>query len=314
MTDHFLFGPVLSRRLGVSLGVDLVTHKTCSLDCVYCECGKTTCLTQERRCYVSPEAVCRELDHYWTHNDDPDYITFSGSGEPTLNQGLGQVIAHIKEKKPGIRVAVLTNATLMTDPAVRAELALADLVVPSLDAVSLPVFGRINRPCADICPADIIEGLTVFTKAFSGRVWLEIFILPGINDTEEELALLKKAVRQIQPHRVQLNTLDRPGTESFLRPASMDTLERVARMLDEKRVEIIARPGTRAKTRQTRAPESAVLETIHRRPCTKEDLAAILGLPETEIDGLLADLAAKGRITSSQQARGEFFFTVKDKS
>jgi wyosine [tRNA(Phe)-imidazoG37] synthetase (radical SAM superfamily) len=190
MTYRSLFGPVLSRRLGVSLGVDLVTHKTCSLNCVYCECGKTTCLTPERRCYVSPDAVCRELDHYWAHNDDPDYITFSGSGEPTLNQGLGQVIAHIKEKKPGIRVAVLTNATLMTDPAVRAELALADLVVPSLDAVSYPVFCRINRPCAGIRPADIIDGLIVFTKAFSGQVWLEIFILPGINDTQEELALL----------------------------------------------------------------------------------------------------------------------------
>jgi wyosine [tRNA(Phe)-imidazoG37] synthetase (radical SAM superfamily) len=314
MSYQYLFGPVLSRRLGISLGVDLVTHKTCSLNCVYCECGKTTCLTKERRCYVSPEAVCRELDHYWTHKDDPDYITFSGSGEPTLNQGLGQVIAHIKENKPGIRVAVLTNATLMTDPAVLAELALADLVVPSLDAVSLPVFDRINRPCAGIHPADIIDGLTVFTKTFSGQVWLEIFILPGINDTDEELALLKEAVRQIQPHRVQLNTLDRPGTESTLRPASMENLERVACMLDEKKVEIIARPGTRAKTRQNRDPVSAVLETIHRRPCTREDLAAILGLPETQIDRLLADLAAKGRITSSQQTRGEFFFTVKDRS
>jgi wyosine [tRNA(Phe)-imidazoG37] synthetase (radical SAM superfamily) len=312
MTFHSLFGPVLSRRLGVSLGVDLVTHKTCSLNCVYCECGKTTCLTRERRYYVSPEAVCRELDHYWAHNDDPDYITFSGSGEPTLNQGLGQVIAYIKENKPGIRVAVLTNATLMTDPAVRAELALADLVIPSLDAVSYPVFCRINRPCEDIRPADIIDGLTVFTKAFSGQVWLEIFILPGINDTEEELALLKNAVRQIQPRRVQLNTLDRPGTESSLRPAPMETLARVAGMLDENNVEIIARPGTGVKTRQTKDPLSAVLETIHRRPCTREDLRSILGLPETEIDRLLADLAAKGRITSSQQTRGEFFFTVKD--
>jgi uncharacterized membrane protein len=123
----------------------------------------------------------------------------------------------------------------------------------------------------------------------------------------------KGAVRQIQPHRIQLNTLDRPGTESSIRPASMENLERVARMLDEKNVEIIARPGTRAKTRQTGDPLSAVLETIHRRPCTKEDLRSILGLPETEIERLLADLEAKGRITSSQQTRGEFFFTVKDK-
>ncbi|MCF8091376.1 MAG: radical SAM protein [Desulfotignum sp.] len=313
MPYQYLFGPVLSRRLGVSLGVDLVTHKICSLDCVYCECGKTTCMTKARQQYVPCETVCRELDNYWAHNEDPDHITFSGSGEPTLNQGLGQVIAYIKEKKPGIRVAVLTNATLMTDPRVRAELTLADLVVPSLDAASQPVFCRVNRPCAGINPTDIIDGLTDFAKTFSGQIWLEIFILPGINDTQEELSLLKTAIRKIRPHRVQLNTLDRPGTESSLRPASQRALDRVIRILDEKNVEIIARTAVRAGVTQSKDPASVVLKTIHRRPCTKQDLAAVLGLPEKEIEQLLADLAAKGRITSRQEARGEFFFTVKAK-
>ncbi|MCA1792751.1 MAG: radical SAM protein [Desulfotignum sp.] len=311
MQYRHLFGPVLSRRLGISLGVDLVTHKICSMNCVYCECGETTVLTNERRQYVSCEDVCRELDHYWAYNDDPDYITFSGSGEPTLNIGLGQVIAHITKKKPGIQVAVLTNATLMGDPGVRAELALADLVVPSVDAVSPETFYRINRPCTSIQPADMIEGIADFRKQFSGDVWLEIFVLPGINDTPKELALLKTAIQKIQPHRVQLNTLDRPGTVSTLRPATPQELERVIHILDEHNVEIIARAGTGTKKRQTQDPEAAILETIHRRPCTREDLAAVLGLHKQEVDRLLADLTAKGCITSRQEARGKFFLTVK---
>lgn len=312
MRYQHLFGPVLSRRLGISLGVDLVTHKICSLNCVYCECGNTTLLTKARKEYISCENVCRELAHYWTHNDDPDYITFSGSGEPTLNLALGQVIAHIKKNKPDIRVAVLTNATLMSDPGVRADLTRADIVVPSLDAVSPKVFSRINRPCPGILPPDMVDGIAGFAKDFTGEIWLEIFILPGVNDTREELHMLKAAIRKIQPHRVQLNTLDRPGTVSSLRPASPEELDRVIRILDEKNVEIIAQAGTRAKGIKAADPASAVLETIHRRPCTKQDLAAILGLPAEEIDLLLAEFLAAGSITSRTQARGVFFSTRKE--
>ena len=311
MKYRHLFGPVLSRRLGISLGVDLVTHKICSLNCVYCECGKTTLLTKVRKEYVSCDTVCRELDHYWAHNQDPDYITFSGSGEPTLNLALGQVIAHIKTKKPGMKVAVLTNTTLMSDPGVCADLALADIVVPSLDAVSVKVFHRINRPCAGIHPAEIVACIAGFARDFTGEIWLEIFVLPGVNDTQEELQMLKAAIKKIQPQRVQLNTLDRPGTVDTLTPASLDELDRVIRILGGNNVEVIARAGTRAKRPKAADPVSAVLETIHRRPCTKEDLAALLGLPAEEIDALLVDLSAAGSITSRTQDRGVFFFTRK---
>ena len=311
MKYRHLFGPVLSRRLGISLGVDLVTHKICSLNCVYCECQNTTLLTKERKEYVSCDTVCRELDHYWAHNEDPDYVTFSGSGEPTLNLALGQVIAHIKKNKPKMKVAVLTNATLMSDPGVCADLAMADIVVPSLDAVSPKVFHRINQPCAGIQPEKIVDGIAGFATNFAGEIWLEIFILPGVNDTREELQLLKAAIKKIRPHRVQLNTLDRPGTVDTLTPASPDELERVIQILDEKNVEIIARAGTRTQDKKAANPASAVLETIHRRPCTKEDLSAVLGLPAEEIDLLLADLSAAGRITARKQARGVFFSTRK---
>jgi len=132
----YLFGPVPSRRLGMSLGIDLIPHKICSLNCIYCECGPTTKLTLERKEYVPYDDVVKELDNYFSNNPNPDYITFSGSGEPTLNSRIGDVLEFIKLKKPDIPVAVLTNGTLFYQKQLRAELFNADLVLPSLDAAS----------------------------------------------------------------------------------------------------------------------------------------------------------------------------------
>jgi wyosine [tRNA(Phe)-imidazoG37] synthetase (radical SAM superfamily) len=311
MNYHHIFGPVPSRRLGISLGVDLVTHKICSLDCVYCECGKTTCLTLERRPYVSFGAVKIELDHYWEHNEDPDYITFSGSGEPTLNQDLGRVIAYIKAHKPGVKVAVLTNSTLLKDPVVRQELALADLVVPSLDAASTAAFNRVNRPVKGVSVQDIVQGIQAFALGFTGKIWLEIFILPGVNDTREELDALRQIILSIDPEMVQLNTLDRPGTVSHIRPATPGELARVKAILDMDIIQIIAKTTDKKNRGQHRDMKSAILETVHRRPCTREDLVAILSADPDEMDALLVSLEGQGLIKGEQQARGVFYQTVK---
>ncbi len=311
MSYHHIFGPVPSRRLGISLGVDLVTHKICSLDCVYCECGKTTNLTLQRGSYVSFEAVKAELDHYWEHNEAPDYITFSGSGEPTLNQDLGRVISYIKAQKPGIKVAVLTNSTLLKDPGVRQELALADLVVPSLDAVSKTAFTRLNRPVKDLLVQDIIKGIQAFALEFTGKIWLEIFILPGINDTPKELKALKEVILSIDPEMVQLNTLDRPGTVSHIRPATPAELARVKEILDMDIIQIIAKTTAKKNSGQQRDMAAAVLETIHRRPCTRKDLVSILNTDPQRMETLLAGLEAEGRIEARQQARGVFYQTIK---
>lgn len=311
MSYKHIFGPVPSRRLGISLGVDLVTHKICSLDCVYCECGKTTKLTLQRGPYVLFEAVKAELDHYWKHNEDPDYITLSGSGEPTLNQDLGRVIAYIKARKPGIQVAVLTNSTLLKDTGVRQELVLADLVVPSLDAVSTAAFIKLNRPVKDLSVEDIIKGIQTFAEGFAGKIWLEIFILPGVNDTQEELAALRQVILSIDPEMVQLNTLDRPGTVSHIRPATPAQLARVKKFLDMDIVQIIAKVPDKKNMGQHRDMTAAVLETIHRRPCTREDLVAILNADPDQMDTLLAALEAEGRIKARQQDRGVFYQTIK---
>ncbi|RLB62924.1 MAG: radical SAM protein, partial [Deltaproteobacteria bacterium] len=215
----YLFGPVPSRRLGMSLGIDLVPRKVCSLDCVYCEVGKTTKLTLERKEYILFDNVIKELTHYFENNPDPDYITFSGSGEPTLNSRIGDIIKFVKQNRPEIPEADLTNGTLLFDPEVRAELKIADVVLPSLDAATSPVFDKINRPAPGLEIEKYLQGLIDFRKEFSGKIWLEIFILPQYNFEQQELKKLREIILKINPDSIQLNTLDRPGTVAGLHSA-----------------------------------------------------------------------------------------------
>ncbi|MDR0307817.1 MAG: radical SAM protein [Chitinispirillales bacterium] len=236
-----LFGPVRSRRLGVSLGVDMVPFKTCSLDCIYCECGATTVLTTQRKEYIPTNSIIAELDDYLSTNPALDYITFGGSGEPALHSGLGGIIKHLKNNYPNRKLAILTNSTLLSDPKLRADILPCDLIVPSLDAVSDDIFHEINKPEKSLTCAGIIEGLIALSKEFNGEIWLEIFIAPGINDTDKETALFKEALTDINPAKVQLNSLDRPGTCSKLAAAPASKLEEIARKLAAFPVEIVCR-------------------------------------------------------------------------
>ncbi len=263
----YLFGPVPSRRLGMSLGVDLVPHKVCSLDCVYCECGATTKLTLTRKEYILYDKVVSELTHYFSNNPDPDYITFSGSGEPTLNSRIGDVLKFIKLKKPNIPVAVLTNGSLLFQPEVRKELLLADLVMPSLDAAASKTFKKINRPENKLIISDYIQGLTEFSQEFKGKIWLETLIIPGYNDKKEDLILLKDALIKIKPDRIQLNTLDRPGAITDIQAATHGALNQIVKFLKPLKAEIIASSQQRKKVDSYRKDiESTILETIFRRP------------------------------------------------
>jgi wyosine [tRNA(Phe)-imidazoG37] synthetase (radical SAM superfamily) len=303
-----LFGPVPSRRLGMSLGIDLIPPKICTLNCVYCECGATTRLTHERKEYVPVKEVFSELDDFFRHNPDPDTLTFSGAGEPTLHIHIGEVIAYLKSLRPSLPVAVLTNGTLFTDQRVRRELMQADLVLPSLDAATDKALRKINRPRKELRAADYIRGLVDFSREFSGQIWLEIFLLPGYNDDEENLEALKMAVGEIGPQRIQLNTLDRPGTVRGLHPVPMDRLEEIAAWFGMEQVEVIAPPPKRRETKSYRDDlESAILETISRRPCTLEDLEKILGLHIHEINKYLGVLEEAGKIESIRQERGIFY-------
>lgn len=305
---QFLFGPVPSRRLGMSLGVDLVPHKVCTLNCVYCECGKTTKLTTERREYIPYDEVVKEIDHYLQHNPNPDYFTFSGSGEPTLNSRLGDVLQYIKSRSKGIPVAVLTNGTLLNDPQVRRELSAADVVLPSLDAADELAFIKVNRPHRTIKVPDMIQGLVDFRKEYSGKIWLEVLIIPGINDHEDHLVALKKAFEQIHPDEIQLNTLDRPGTEQNIRAATHKELQHIVDFWRLPEVKIIASAPDRKKIVSYRSDtEAAILETIKRRPCTLNDLQNILGLHINEINKYLDVLEHEQKVISVHEKRGLFY-------
>ena len=244
MYNH-LFGPVPSRRLGISLGLDLVPMKTCTLNCIYCECGRTTHLTLNRREYVPFDEVKKELFHFLSHNPRPDYITFSGSGEPTLNSTIGDVIHFIKTQTFNIPVAVLTNGTLLFQRKVRDDIKDATVVIPSLDAVTKKTFAKIVRPDPKLNIDAIISGLIQFRKEYSGQIWLEIFIVPGINDTKEELTAIKGAIAKIRPDTVQLNTLDRPGTVQDIRSATRKELKSILDFWQLDYAEIIAKPPER---------------------------------------------------------------------
>ncbi len=308
----YLFGPVPSRRLGMSLGVDLVPKKVCSLDCVYCEVGKTTKLTLERREYILFQKIKEELSNYFNNNPDPDFITFSGSGEPTLNMQIGEVLQFIKQNKPNIPIAVLTNGTLLSDVNVRKAIKDADVVLPSLDAATEKVFRRINRPEKTLSIDQYIQGIVDFRKIYNGKMWLEIFILPGYNDHKEELIALKNAIKRINPDSVQLNTLDRPGTVMHLNGARKVELQRIVDFWELDNVEIISAAPERKNIQSYRKDtETAILETILRRPCTLDDLTKILGIHINEINKYLDVLNADHKIETTELERGVFYQAKK---
>jgi len=303
----YLFGPVPSRRLGMSLGVDLVPHKVCSLNCVYCECGRTTDLTTIRKEYIPYNEVVQEVAHYLKHNPAPDYFTFSGSGEPSLNSRIGDVLRFIKSNSH-VPVAVLTNGTLFYDKAVREELLEADVVLPSLDAAEEVAFRKINRPWHKLNIPEYIKGLVDFRKEYSGQIWLEVLIIPGLNDTPENLHTLKEAFLKIHPDEIQLNTLDRPGAVENIRAATRKELQEIVDFWGLPQVKIIAAAPDRKKIVSYRDDtESAILETIKRRPCTLEDLHKILGLHLNEVNKYLDVLEEEKKIVAIREKRGLFY-------
>ncbi|MDP8226505.1 MAG: radical SAM protein [Candidatus Celaenobacter polaris] len=308
MKYKHLFGPVPSRRLGLSLGIDPIPYKTCSFDCVYCECGATTNLTSTRKEYIPVDEIISELDSFLSNNPTLDYITFSGSGEPTLNIGIERIITFLKKKFPQYKIAVLTNSSLFSNPEVRKELLLADVIMPSLDAVSYNISQKINRPVKGIRPVDIIQGLISFRREFPGKIWLEIFIIPGINDTDEEIEKFYAVLKKINPDLIQLNSIDRPGTENWVVPADEETLVKIKKKFEDLPVVTISNYQKREKVKSYNFKiEDAILATISRRPCTADDLSEILDIHLAELNKYLDALHEKDMIEAVKRPRGLFF-------
>jgi len=301
----YLYGPVPSRRLGLSLGVDIVPAKVCTLDCVYCQVGKTTEKTIERRQFVAVEEVLAELKQELTQGLKADFIAISGSGEPTLHSRLGEVIDGIKGITD-IPVAILTNGTLLYRQDVRADCAKADVVLPSLDAGDEQGFQKVNRPHKDISIGKLISGLRAFRNEFSGQIWLEVFLAEGLNTDAEQIAKIKDAIQLIRPDKVQLNTAVRSTAEASVKRLDAGKLQAIAASLGAN-CEVVPDFSPRHHSTGVESGAEDVLSMLKRRPCSLSDICSGLGIHRTEALKYVGHLQQRGVIDSEEKGGIVFF-------
>jgi wyosine [tRNA(Phe)-imidazoG37] synthetase (radical SAM superfamily) len=302
MTSH-IYGPVPSRRLGRSLGIDLVPYKTCTYDCIYCQLGRTTNKTIERKEWVPLDDILSQLKEALPSN--PDYITLSGSGEPTLHSRIRELIAEIK-RLTDIPVAVLTNGSLLWQPDIVTALIDADLVVPSLDAYDEESFGQVNRPHEAISFKKMVDGLAGFRKKYPGRVWLEVFLLDGLTGSRPEIERMAEIAEIINPDKVQLNTVARPPAESHAKAVGGDLMMQFAGMFGE-RGEVVADISPSHREPDFAALREDIFNLLKRRPCTIDDIANGLGLHKNEVIKYVEELISEGRIKSETRDGKKFY-------
>jgi wyosine [tRNA(Phe)-imidazoG37] synthetase (radical SAM superfamily) len=237
MVLKYIYGPIKSRRLGLSLGLSLSQDKICDLDCIYCQWGSVGRTVLERKEYAQPQEIILELKT-WLQNHPQEakelkFATLSGLGEPTLNTCIGELIDQVKNIT-GLKIAVITNSTLLGDPVVRRSLLKADLIVPSLDAVDAKIFQKIDRPDAGIKLNEIINGLVALRQEFSGQIWLEVMLVAGINDDFAHIQELNKAIKRINPDKIQLNSPVRSTAEKNISPVAKDKLRKIKEIFGNK--------------------------------------------------------------------------------
>jgi wyosine [tRNA(Phe)-imidazoG37] synthetase (radical SAM superfamily) len=334
----YLYGPVASRRLGLSLGVDIVPFKVCTLDCVYCQLGGTTEKTMERKEYVSAEEILGEIRDIVKKGLKADFITIGGSGEPTLNSQLGDLIDGIR-KITDIPVAILTNGTLLYRPDVRADCAKADVVLPSLDAGDKRAFEEINCPHKDILIENLVLGLCSFREEFSGQIWLEVFLIEGLNTDADQIEKIKESIERIQPDKVQLNTAVRPTTRAGIKKVEAKKLEAIAEELGEK-CEVIADffparysehiSGDKQDIVDTTVgsgmspvgnmlqggdPEKmeTLLSMLKRRPCSLEEIHSAMGIGRIEALKYITHYRQHSIVDSFEKDGVIFFKAIRGK-
>lgn len=293
-----LFGPVPSRRLGRSLGIDVIPPKTCTYDCVYCESGRTTHLSAARREFVAEAQVLADLRAFFIrYPDGADALTFSSAGEPTLHLGLGRLIERIKKDHPSRPLIVLTNGSLLWDPEVRRDLMQADCVAPSLDAATPDVFRGVDRPHPSLDLGEIIEGLYAFRRDYPGRLHVEILLVRGMNDHPQELGSLRRIIDRVRPDCVELNTVVRPPACAGVRGLTRDEMTKAAAYFPPQACRIIGSFAVGdCSTKETEGLEDRVLQLVARRPCSLEEMAASLGASLEALRMALGSLESEKRI------------------
>jgi len=302
-----LYGPVPSRRLGRSLGIDMAPYKTCCFDCIYCQLGRTTNHTMELAEYVPTDEVIAEVEAWLEEDGQADYLTFSASGEPTLHSRLGEAISRVNEITD-IPVALLTNGALLWMDAVREAALLADLLMPSLDAATPEGLQAVNRPCEGLTIESIIEGLKRTVAEFSGDTWLEVMLVKGVNDSEADLAAVADAVEEIKPAEVQINTVVRPVPGGGAERLSDEELLRAEEALGPRAV-VIPSAWEHGAPEGSEASQEDVLALVRYRPCTLQDIAHGLGMHPNEAIKYVDHLLAEGTIRS--EVKGDETYYVR---
>ena len=305
----YVFGPALSRRLGRSLGVDVVPFKTCTYDCVYCQLGPTTVHTLERKAYVPLDEVLDELQRKLDSGVEADYVTIGGSGEPTLYSEIGPLIAAIKSLT-STPVAVLTNGSLLWDPEVRDALNLADVVLPSLDASDAQAFLAVNQPIAAITYERMIAGLESFRKTYAGQIWLEIFLTAPIDPQSAAIDRFIDCIGRIRPDKIHLNTLARPAPGSTAVPVAPDVMHEIARRLGPTAEVIADLSNIMVQTPRLHGSEDDVLALVLRHPCNLEDIAGGLSIPVPEALKHVEHLLEQGKIAAEYRNNIAFYLAT----
>lgn len=259
------------------MGVSVTPKKACTLDCIYCQLGKTTKKTIKRFFYVDILELKKELAKIIAGCPKIDYISISGSGEPTLHKRLDKIITAIKSvtnnKYP---VAVITNSSLLYQKEVRQELKGADLIVPSLDAAAKKTFYLIDRPHKQITFQKIISGLINLRKEFKGQIWLEIMLLGGINDSLEEASKFKRLVNKINPDKIQLNLPIRPAGVDIALP-DYARVKKIKKIIGKK-CEIVSSFYKETQKKFSQSVQKDIIKYLNIRPATMKDLEKSVGL------------------------------------
>ena len=303
----YLFGPVPSRRFGRSLGVDLTPHKTCSLDCVFCQLGRTTNQTLCRREFVPLDLVLAELEDWQRTAGDADFITLSGSGEPTLHSRFGEVLEFIRSKS-SIPAALLTNGTMLHLPEVRNAASHADLVKVSLSAWDQVSYQWVNRPHPALRFDQLLEGQKDFRVQFEGQLWMEVFLVGGINSIPADVYKIAALVREISPDRIQLNTAVRPPAEDFVAAIPKERMAELAQLFDPL-AEIITEFSIE-QPNAVKVERQRIFAMLKRRPCTLEEISQLCGLHHNEVSKYLGSLLQTRQILTDCR-NGAVYYTAE---
>ncbi len=268
----YIYGPVPSRRLGISLGISPIPKKTCNYSCIYCQLGRTDQMTNTCTMFFPVDAIISEFTEVLKEQVPFEVITIVGEGEPTLYLGLGELIGEI-QKRTDKPVAVITNGALLSDGKIRSELGKADIVLPTMDACTEDLFRRINRPHKSLAFANVLGGLQEFSKTYQGQLWLEIMLVKGFNDDEQSLANYSRMLGELHYDKLYVNTPVRPPAESYAKAVDHEKMDHAAKFLSRISIYLLVSQGFHSEIEDD---YTAVLSIIKRHPMNQFEIEGFL--------------------------------------